>query len=75
MRKFFGVVRSISGNKTISVQLERRCVHERYKKIVVRKKSYAVHDERNFYKLGDSVHFVLCRPISRTKTYCALYEE
>ena len=64
-----GKVVKISGDKTISVLVERKVVHPKYRKIVKRFKKYAVHDEKNAAKVGDLVSVVSCRPISKTKSY------
>jgi small subunit ribosomal protein S17 len=64
-----GVVVSSKNDKTITVLVERRYLHPKYKKTVRRSKKYAAHDENNACKLGDVVSIEECRPISKTKTW------
>lgn len=73
MRKFIGIVKNISGDKTLSVEVERKCTHKIYGKVLTRRKRYPVHDERNFFKAGDLVRFTLSRPFSKTKFCSVLY--
>jgi len=58
-----------SGDKTISVLVERKMMHPRYHKIVKRFKKYLVHDEQNRAQVGDLVTAVECRPISKRKSF------
>ena len=58
-----------SGDKTISVLVERKMMHPRYHKIVKRFKKYLVHDEQNRAQVGDVVTAVECRPISKRKSF------
>lgn len=64
-----GVVVSISGDKTVVVQGERRLPHPVYGKVVRRFKKYHCHDAKNECKLGDTVEIVECRPLSKTKRW------
>ncbi|CAL7962922.1 30S ribosomal subunit protein S17 [Alphaproteobacteria bacterium] len=64
-----GLVVGDKADKTISVLVERKVMHDRYKKIVKKKKKYAVHDPMNQYKMGDSVTIIESRPISKTKRW------
>ncbi|MRI83895.1 MAG: 30S ribosomal protein S17 [Nitratiruptor sp.] len=68
-RELQGKVIKKSGDKTISVLVERKIMHPRYHKIVKRFKKYLVHDERNEAKVGDVVRVVECRPISKRKAF------
>lgn len=70
-----GVVVSDSCDKTITVKVERRINHPVYKKIIKVSKKYRAHDEQNKFKNGDFVRIIECRPISKSKTWEALYEE
>lgn len=67
-----GVVVSDKADKTITVKVERRLAHPKYKKIISVSKKYAVHDEENRYKTGDNVKIEECRPISKNKSWVAL---
>jgi len=64
-----GVVVSISGDKTIKVQIRSRKEHAFYKKIVNTSSSFLVHDEEKKANVGDLVVFKLCRPISLKKKW------
>lgn len=58
-----------SGDKTISLLVERKVLHPRYHKIVKRFKKYLVHDEKNQANVGDIVEAIECRPISKRKAF------
>jgi small subunit ribosomal protein S17 len=69
-RKIFnGVVVSTKMNKTIVVEVERKSLHPRYKKLVISHKKYHVHDENMSAGVGDKVRIEETRPISKTKFY------
>jgi len=68
-REIQGNVVKISGDKTVSVLVERRVMHPRYHKVVKKFKKYLVHDERNEVKVGDEIVAVECRPLSKTKSF------
>ncbi|MCQ2378686.1 MAG: 30S ribosomal protein S17 [Victivallaceae bacterium] len=60
-----GIVVSDVQNKTIVVKVERRTTHPLYHKVVKISKNFAVHDEKNEAKVGDTVRIVETRPLSR----------
>ena len=64
-----GIVVSKSGDKTIKVTVNTRKRHPFYKKVVNVTWSALVHDEKNEAKVGDTVKFVSCRPLSSRKTW------
>jgi len=64
-----GVVVSDCQEKTIVVEVTRRVPHKLYKKVIKRKKRYAVHDENNTAKVGDDVRIVETRPLSKRKRW------
>jgi small subunit ribosomal protein S17 len=64
-----GQVVSISGNKSILVEVERRVQHSMYGKTITKKKKFMVHDENNRAKVGDFVKFIECKPISKRKRW------
>ena len=64
-----GVVVSDKANKTIIVQVERRLAHPLYGKSVARTKRLHVHDEKNEYKVGDTVRITETRPLSKLKRW------
>jgi small subunit ribosomal protein S17 len=68
-REIQGVVVQISGEKTVSVLVERRVIHPRYHKTVKRFKKYLIHDEKSELKMGDTVVAIECRPLSKTKSF------
>ncbi|MDR0739473.1 MAG: 30S ribosomal protein S17 [Mycoplasmataceae bacterium] len=66
---FTGIVVSTKTAKTITVKVERKNLHPRYKKLVITHKKYHAHDEEGIAKMGDKVRIVETRPISKTKFY------
>ncbi len=68
-RQFEGVVISVSGNKTIKVRVDSMKTHPKYNKQYKQSRNFAVHDEKNTAKVGETVMFEECRPLSRTKRW------
>jgi small subunit ribosomal protein S17 len=64
-----GVVVKKSGDKTISVLVERRVMHPIYHKTVRRSKKYLAHDETNQKQVGEVVEIIESSPISKRKTW------
>lgn len=64
-----GVVVSISGNKTIVVQITERKRHPKYGKMMTSTKKFHVHDEENTAGVGDTVRIMETRPLSATKRW------
>lgn len=64
-----GTVVKRSGDKTVSILVERRMMHTKYHKIVKRSKKYLIHDEKNELNVGDLVAAVECRPLSKSKSF------
>ncbi|MEL6429403.1 MAG: 30S ribosomal protein S17 [Planctomycetota bacterium] len=64
-----GIVASASGDKTISVRVERMFKHPKYKKYIRRHSKVHAHDEQNECQPGDRVELMECRPLSKTKRY------
>lgn len=64
-----GVVVSISGEKTITVQITYRKRHPKYGKMMTISKKLHCHDENNEAGLGDTVRVMETRPISKTKRW------
>ena len=62
-----GEVVSDKNKKTIVVLIERKYQHPFLKKIITNKKKYHVHDEKNKYKIGDTVHIEESKPYSKKK--------
>jgi small subunit ribosomal protein S17 len=55
--------------KTITVRVERRFAHPRFRKVVKAYKKYYVHDEKGEARVGDRVRIVETRPISKMKRW------
>ena len=68
-----GVVVSDKIQKSVVVQVETRVTHPLYKKTIKRSKKFMAHDERETFKIGDTVEIVECRPLSRRKRHRVLY--
>ena len=68
-QEIVGKVVSASNNKTITVAVVTYKKHPLYKKNVKTTKKYAVHDEENKAKVGDTVKAVSSRPLSKTKHF------
>lgn len=64
-----GTVVSDKMNKTVTVLVERRVMHTKFKKYVKKSAKYAAHDEANVCKIGDVVSIEECRPISKNKSW------
>jgi len=73
-RTLQGMVVSDAADKTVVVRVERQFRHPLYKKFIRRSKKYAVHDEENRCKTGESVRIQECRPISKRKRWIILSE-
>ena len=73
-RTLQGTVVSDAAEKTVVVRVERQFRHPLYKKFIRRSKKYAVHDEENRCKIGESVRIQECRPISKRKRWIILSE-
>ena len=56
-------------DKSIVIFVERKVVHQRYRKVVKRFKKYIIHDEQNRGKIGDFISAIECRPISKRKAF------
>lgn len=68
-RKFTGEVVSSTEDKTIHVLVKTTKMHNKYRKQYTTDKKYAVHDEKNEAKVGNTVVFEECRPLSKTKRW------
>ena len=73
-RLLSGKVISANSNKTIVVEVTRSFKHKLYKKIIKRTKKYHAHDEKNYYKLGDTVTIQETKPISKLKKWLTVEE-
>jgi small subunit ribosomal protein S17 len=55
--------------KTITVRVERRFPHPKYKKVITGYKKFYAHDEKSEAKVGDRVRIQETRPLSKTKRW------
>lgn len=68
-RTFIGEVVSAAMTKTIVAKVLRFKMHPKYQKRYKVSEKYHVHDEKNVAKVGDTVKFIECRPMSKTKRW------
>lgn len=66
-RRLVGTVVSDRMDKTIVVRVERLSRHPLYNRIVKSYSKFKVHDEQNQAKIGDRVHIIESRPLSKEK--------
>ena len=69
-----GKVISDKNEKTIVVLVERKYQHPFLKKIIKSKKKYHAHDEKNKFKIGDTVQIEESKPYSKNKRFKILEE-
>src|SRR5215471_17421711 len=55
--------------KTITVRVERRFPHPKFKKVITGYKKFYVHDEKAEAKVGDRVRIEETRPLSKLKRW------
>lgn len=68
-RVFQGIVVSDKPQKTAVVLVERLKTHPKYKKRYRVSKRYKIHDEKNECRVGNTVIFEECRPLSKEKRW------
>ena len=56
-------------DKTVVVEVIRQVKHRLYKKIIKRAKKYHAHDEKNQFKIGDTITIQESKPISKLKKW------
>ena len=64
-----GTVISLSGEKTVTVEIVYRKRHPKYSKMYTVSKKLHCHDEKGETGLGDTVRVMETRPISKTKRW------
>ena len=64
-----GTVISNKMNKTIVVEVARRHAHPQFRKIVITKKKFYAHDEKQEAQIGDTVCIQETRPLSKLKRW------
>jgi len=69
-----GKVISDINEKTVVVLVERKYQHPFLKKIIKNKKKYHAHDEKNIFKIGDTVQIEESKPYSKYKRFKVLEE-
>ncbi len=68
-KQLIGVVRSITGDKSIKVVYEYKIPHPLYKKEIRRKTTVHAHDAENLSNVGDKVRIMSTRPLSKLKRW------
>ncbi len=68
-KQMVGTVISDKMSKTVIVQTKNHVVHRKYKKVLIRKAKFFVHDEKGTAKLGDVVRIRSSRPLSKNKPW------
>jgi small subunit ribosomal protein S17 len=71
-RTMQGVVVSDKQDKTVVVRVERSFTHPVLKKTIRRSTTFHAHDEKNEFKVGDTVMIEEHRPISRLKRWMVI---
>ena len=69
MRSKKGTVVSLSGNKTIVVEVHTYKAHPKYKKRYRSTSRFHAHDEEGKYQVGDAVTIYETRPLSKMKRW------
>ena len=67
-----GKVIKDKNDKTIVVLVKRRYIHPFFGKVMTSSKKYHAHDEKNKFKIGDSVQIIESKPFSRKKKWEAI---
>jgi len=68
-KTLMGLVVSNKMDKTVVVQVERKFVHPKFKKVVKSTRKYSAHDEKNECCPGDLISIRETRPLSKTKRW------
>ena len=68
-KEIVGVVRSNKMEKTITVSVERKMKHPKYKKFVKSTTKFKAHDEKNECNENDIVRIMETRPLSKDKRW------
>lgn len=56
-------------DKSITVAVDRQVKHPIYGKFITKTTKYMAHDENNEANVGDKVHIMSTRPLSKRKTW------
>ena len=68
-KTLMGLVVSNKMDKTVVVQVERKFIHPKFKKVVKSSSKYSAHDEKNECGPGDFISIRETRPLSKTKRW------
>ena len=68
-KEIVGVVKSNKMEKTITVSVERKMKHPKYKKFVKSTAKFKAHDEKNECNENDIVRIMETRPLSKGKRW------
>ena len=68
-KEIVGVVKSNKMEKTITVSVERKMKHPKYKKFVKSTAKFKAHDEKNECNENDIVSIMETRPLSKGKRW------
>lgn len=71
-KKLTGKVVSDKMDKTVVVNVQRFVAHKKYGKYFKIDKHYKAHDEKNEYKVGDTVVIEESRPMSKDKNFIVI---
>jgi small subunit ribosomal protein S17 len=72
MKQLQGVIRSLSGENTVTVSVSRQWRHPLYLKSVKRTKNYACHYTDLQLAVGDQVVIQQSKPMSKTKHFVVI---
>ena len=64
-----GVVVSDKMDKSVVVKVSTRVMHHKYGKILRKDTKFIAHDEKDEYKVGDTVEIAETRPLSKSKRW------
>jgi small subunit ribosomal protein S17 len=64
-----GKVIKDKNDKTIIVLVKRKYSHPFFNKVLTSSKKYHAHDEKNKYKVGDTVKIIEAKPFSKRKKW------
>ncbi len=64
-----GLVTSIKMEQSMTVKVETKLPHPKFKKYYKRSNKFMAHDPENSCREGDLVRIVECRPLSRHKRW------
>ncbi len=68
-KTLIGNVVSSKMQKTVVIKVERKFIHPRYRKVIIRHQKYKAHNENLDLKIGDKVKIEETKPISKDKHF------